>query len=158
MFETEGSRVQASPASLHCGSWARHIYPSVVLVQRGKTRPYLTESLLMGHKESNQTNKRQGMFWKFWFWCDISVTSNAICLKMYQIKIYSLSIHSSDKFFGHKVVLVQSCSDNLSKPRILVVEKKFFKILSSKLHARFENLPADGSHGHKYCIFVLHGG
>ena len=42
---------------LHCGPWARHIYPSLVLVQPRKTRPCLTERLLMGRKESNQTNK-----------------------------------------------------------------------------------------------------
>ena len=47
----------ASPASLRCGPWARHIYPSLVLVQPRKTRPYLTERLLMRRKESNQTNK-----------------------------------------------------------------------------------------------------
>ena len=29
----------ASPASLHCGPWARHIYPSLVLVQPRKTHP-----------------------------------------------------------------------------------------------------------------------
>ena len=48
-------QVRASPASLRCGPWARHIYPSLVLVQPRKTRPCLTERLLMGHKESNQT-------------------------------------------------------------------------------------------------------
>ena len=57
------SRVQLnygdSPASLRCGPWARHIYPSLVLVQPRKTRPYITERLLMGRKESNQTNKKQ---------------------------------------------------------------------------------------------------
>ena len=36
----------------------RHIYPSLVLVQPRKTRPCLTERLLMGHKESNQTKKQ----------------------------------------------------------------------------------------------------
>ena len=35
---------------------ARHIYPSLVLVQPRKTRPCLAERLLMGRKESNQTN------------------------------------------------------------------------------------------------------
>ena len=39
-------------------SWARHISPSLVLVQPRKTRPYVTERLLMGRKESNQTNKQ----------------------------------------------------------------------------------------------------
>ena len=32
-------------------------YPSLVLVQPRKTRPCLTERLLMGRKGSNQTNK-----------------------------------------------------------------------------------------------------
>ena len=40
-------------------SWARYIYPSLVLVQPRKTRPCLTERLLMGRKESNQTNKQK---------------------------------------------------------------------------------------------------
>ena len=47
-----------SPASLCCGPWASHIYPSLVLVKPRKTRPYITERLLMGRKESNQTNKQ----------------------------------------------------------------------------------------------------
>ena len=34
--------------------WARHINPSLVLVQPRKTRPYITERLLIGRKESNQ--------------------------------------------------------------------------------------------------------
>ena len=37
---------------------ARHINPSLVLVQPRKTLPYITERLLMGCKESNQTNKQ----------------------------------------------------------------------------------------------------
>ena len=36
---------------------ARHITPSIVLVQPKKNRPFMTEILLMGRKESNQTNK-----------------------------------------------------------------------------------------------------
>ena len=34
--------------------WARHINPSLVLVQPRKTRSYIIERLLMGRKESNQ--------------------------------------------------------------------------------------------------------
>ena len=56
LLETEGPRVQASPTSLRCGFWARHIYLSLVLVQPRKTRPYITERFMMGRKESNQTN------------------------------------------------------------------------------------------------------
>ena len=35
-----------------------YIYPSLVMVQPRKTRPYITERLLMGHKESNQTKNK----------------------------------------------------------------------------------------------------
>ena len=37
--------------------WARHINPSLVLVPPRKTHRYITERLLMGCKESNQTKK-----------------------------------------------------------------------------------------------------
>ena len=39
-------------------SLSKNIYPSLVLVQPRKTRPFITERLLMGRKESNQTNKQ----------------------------------------------------------------------------------------------------
>ena len=35
-----------------------NINPSLVLVQHRKTRPYITERLLMGRKESNQTKTK----------------------------------------------------------------------------------------------------
>ena len=35
---------------------SKNINPSLVLVQPRKTRPFITERLLMGRKESNQTN------------------------------------------------------------------------------------------------------
>ena len=38
-------------------SLSKNIKPSLVLVQPRKTRPFITERLLMGRKESNQTNK-----------------------------------------------------------------------------------------------------
>ena len=45
----------------HCVvSLSKTINPSLVLVLPRKTRPYITERLLMGRKESNQTNKSQG--------------------------------------------------------------------------------------------------
>ena len=34
----------------------------LVLVQPRKTRPYITEGLLMGRKESNETNKQKQSF------------------------------------------------------------------------------------------------
>ena len=45
------------PHPRHCDvSLSKNINPSVVLVQPRKTRPYITERLLMGRKESTQTN------------------------------------------------------------------------------------------------------
>ena len=46
------------PHRRHCVvPFSKNIYPSLVLVQRRKTRPFITERLLMGRKESNrQTN------------------------------------------------------------------------------------------------------
>ena len=52
-----GSRFE--PHRRHCvASLSKNINPSLVLVQPRKTRPFITERLSMGRKESNQTNKR----------------------------------------------------------------------------------------------------
>ena len=49
------------PHRRHCVvSLSKNINPSLVLVQPRKTRPYITERLLMGCKESNQTKQNQG--------------------------------------------------------------------------------------------------
>ena len=46
------------PHRRHCVvCLSKNINPSLVLVQPRKTRPFITERLLMGRKESNQTNK-----------------------------------------------------------------------------------------------------
>ena len=46
------------PHRRHCVlSLSEIIYPTVVLVQPRKTSPYITERLLMGRKESNQTKQ-----------------------------------------------------------------------------------------------------
>ena len=42
-------------------SLSKNINPSLVLVKPRKTRPYITERLLMGRKESNQTNKQNNV-------------------------------------------------------------------------------------------------
>ena len=45
----------------HCVvSLSKNINPSLVLVQPRKTRPFITERLLMGRKESNQTKINVG--------------------------------------------------------------------------------------------------
>ena len=46
------------PHQRHCVvSLSKSINPSLVLFQPRKTCPFVTERLLMGRKESNQTNK-----------------------------------------------------------------------------------------------------
>ena len=46
------------PHQRHCvESLSKNINPSLVLVQPRKTHPFITERLLIGRKESNQTNK-----------------------------------------------------------------------------------------------------
>ena len=50
---------KAQPHWRHCVvSLSKNINPSLVLVQLRKTRPFIAERLLMGRKESNQTNKQ----------------------------------------------------------------------------------------------------
>ena len=47
------------PHWCHCVvSLSKNINPSLVLVQPRKIRSFITERLLMGRKESNQTNKQ----------------------------------------------------------------------------------------------------
>ena len=46
------------PHQRHCLVYlSKNINPSLVLARPRKTRPYITERLLMGRKESNQTNE-----------------------------------------------------------------------------------------------------
>ena len=47
------------PHRRHCVvSLSKNINPSLVLVQPRKTRPFITERLLMGRKESNKTKTK----------------------------------------------------------------------------------------------------
>ena len=47
------------PHRRHCVvSFSKNINPSLVLVQPRKTRPFITERLLMGRIESNQTKNK----------------------------------------------------------------------------------------------------
>ena len=58
MLDSRPRGLGFKPHRRHCVvSLSKNINPSLVLVQPRKTRPYITERLLMGRKESNQTNK-----------------------------------------------------------------------------------------------------
>ena len=60
VLDSKPKSCRFEPHRRHCVvSLSKNINPtcSLVLVQPRKTRPYITERLLMGRKESNQTNK-----------------------------------------------------------------------------------------------------
>ena len=65
MWESSGRVVDSGlrgrgfePHWHHCVvSLSKSINPSLVLVQPKKTRPFITERLFMGRKESNQTKQ-----------------------------------------------------------------------------------------------------
>ena len=67
--------------------WARHIYPSLVLVQPRKTRPCLTERLLMGRKELDKKKKNT-------WWCSVDVLKLQYALS---IKIGGQGMQAEDR-------------------------------------------------------------
>ena len=73
--------------------WARHINPSLVLVQPRKTRPYITERLLMGCKESNQAKT----FIDFSLWCF------PFCSR-----VFIFFVHTCTSVF---YIFIESCSE-----------------------------------------------
>ena len=61
---------------------SKNINPSLVLVQPRKTRPFITERLLMGRKESNQTNthKNINFFLSLLCWAVINPKSHPMVI------------------------------------------------------------------------------
>ena len=70
------------PHRHHCVvSLSKNINPSLVLVQPRKTRPFITERLLMGRKESNQTNNQSsedGIFMNYSLYLGKSVLNRIV--------------------------------------------------------------------------------
>ena len=59
VLDSRQRRGGSEPHRLHrVVSLSKNINPSLVLVQPRKTCPYVTERLLIGRKETNQTNKK----------------------------------------------------------------------------------------------------
>ena len=65
--------------------WARHINPSLVLVQPRRTRPFITERLLMGRKKSNQTNKNRFLSTFYEAKCGLLCHVNCLLGNSYEI-------------------------------------------------------------------------
>ena len=88
------------PHRCHCVvSLNKNINPSFVLVQPRKTRPFVTERLLMGRKESNQTNKKHSNLTFY--------TSLLLTLKTSKFSSCNFILHTSS-FKTFSFVLSQS--------------------------------------------------
>ena len=62
-------------------SLSKNINPSLVLVQPRKTRPFITERLLMGRKESNQIkNQMNPYLFAYWVILHAFILSNKLLL------------------------------------------------------------------------------
>ena len=80
------------PHQCHCVvSLSKNINPSLVLVQPRKTRPFLTEKLLMGRKKSNQTNKANNASNIFRF----DFRNDGVCffVWIYEMEQFKLKVH-----------------------------------------------------------------
>ena len=87
------------PHRRHCVvSLSKNINPSLVLVQPRKTRRFITERLLMGCKESNQTKQDSHSLLEGL----LSVTSKSICTK-YWLTAWS-SLLRKKVWFGERTV------------------------------------------------------
>ena len=69
-------------------SLSKNFNPSLVLVQHRKTRPFITERLLMGRKESNQTNKINNIESVTIFWCVIKKTLDEVTTRFSSKNLY----------------------------------------------------------------------
>ena len=77
--------------------WARHISPGLVLVKPWKTHPYKTEILLMGHKETNQTNQVHRIaFSDFWNFVLVRIIKDFAELKVHLIHRKGVPLHNTE--------------------------------------------------------------
>ena len=107
----------------HCVvSLSKNIIPSLLLVQPRKNRPFITERLLMGRKESNQTNKNLSHRLKVSF-CDhrmpVVCLSSPLCGVCQQI-----ASTTSPKLLDPEVIKLFPCSSQLSTKFILLINVK----------------------------------
>ena len=79
----------ASLASLPCDRWARHIYPSFVLVQPRKTHPCSTERFVMGRKHAREPLYSNSAVIA---WCSQSTGAQ-------NILFWFTVVHSTSQFF-----------------------------------------------------------
>ena len=82
------------PHNRHCVvSLSKNINPSLVLVQPRKIRPFITERLLMGRKESNQTNTN-------YIWCALDL--HHICIMLMKL----ISLQCTSQYNHLKIIFI----------------------------------------------------
>ena len=106
--------------------WARHINPSLVLVQPRKARPYITERLLMGHKESNKTKQKQCRSF-----CGISSGFFTVFISP-RLGVSGLLRVNMDSLFGWKVWIICYIWSHLIW--MYTVFKRGYRILEICMH------------------------
>ena len=82
MLDSRPKGRRFEPHRRHCVvSLRKNINPSLVLVQPRKTCPFITERLLMGRKESNQTNISNSLFcrWNHRWFRNLYHISHRVC-------------------------------------------------------------------------------
>ena len=121
----------------HCVvSLSKNINPSLVLVKPRKTRPFITERLLMGRKESNQTNKCyfEAIVNNTW-----PTTLCIMCSGELKIKSPRTGVHvirPQDKtvfsYFSTKTYVVGAQKNRLDEVVLLCTQNKCFKVVDKK--------------------------
>ena len=105
--------------------WARQIYISLVLVQPRKTRPYITERLLMGRKESNQNKIREPFHFEVFIFLqmkNMESKSTSGVTSTYHIKyIQQLSCMCSCACRSHPIMTLNWTLWNTRVPLFLVL-------------------------------------
>ena len=124
-------------------SLSKNIDPSLVLVQPRKTYPFITESLLMGHKESNQTNNSSGnkmdLFKLILSLPVMTFVVCSTCLLMFLDRLYCEQYGTRS---GQEVIKLISYSTQLSMKSILLINVKMPTTFISMINTTSERLKA----------------
>ena len=120
-------------------SLSKNINPSLVLVQPRKTRSYITERLLMGRKESNQTDRQSELIYQkkyhilFKFslkWHFLTASEGTVILLQYEDFLWDInaSLHYSLHLVTHLWIVkgFKYQNTNTGSYRLAVVLKAIF--------------------------------
>ena len=124
-------------------SLSKNIDPSLVLVQTRKTYPFITESLLKGHKESNQTNNSSGNKMDlFKLILSLPVMTFVVCSTFLLMFLDRLYCEQYGTRSGPEVIKLISYSTQLSTKSILLINVKMPTTFISMINTTSERLKA----------------